>query len=164
DREALKGALTGVHAVLSALGPAVKKGPLHPSGTPLAKAYALLLDVMKEANVKRIILLGTTSMKDPNDKFNLEFWVLVNGVALFAHNAYKDVVAIGETVRADQEVLWTIGRVPILTDKEDDSFIDGYVGDKKTKAWLSRKAFAAFVAQELKNNDWIRKQPLLSSP
>ena len=179
DREALKGALTGVDAVLSALGPSVKKGPLHPSGTPLAKAYVLILEVMKEVNVKRLILLGTASMKDPNDKFNLEFWVLVNGVAAFAHNAYKvnindissilltasqDVVAIGETVRADHDILWTIVRVPILTDKDEDRFVAGYVGDKKTKAWLPRKGFAAFVAQELKSNEWVQKQPLLSTP
>jgi putative NADH-flavin reductase len=89
DREALKTALTGVDAVISALGPAVKSGPLHPAGTPLAKAYALILEVMRELSVRRIILLGTASMKDPNDKFSLEFWTLVNGVALFAHNAYK---------------------------------------------------------------------------
>ena len=89
DKEALKGALAGVHAIVSALGPSVKKGPLHPAGTPLAKAYALLLEVMREMGVKRLILLGTSSMKDPHDKFNLQFWVLVNGVALFARNAYK---------------------------------------------------------------------------
>ncbi|KAF8591762.1 NAD(P)-binding protein [Ramaria rubella] len=164
DREALKGALSGVHAVVSALGPSTKKGPLHPSGTPLAKAYALLLGVMHEQGVKRIILLGTASMKDPHDKFNLEFWVLVNGVALFAHSAYKDVVAIGETIRADNEVLWTIGRVPILNDKQDETFVAGYVGDGHTKPWLSRRAFAAFVAGELSRNEWVRKQPLISAP
>jgi len=130
DRASLKEALTGVHAVISALGPAVKKGPLHPSGTPLAKAYALLLEVMREVNVKRLILLGTTSMKDPNDKFDVHFWVLVNGVAVFAHNAYKDVVAIGETVRGDPDVLYTIARVPILTNKETEDYVAGYVGDK----------------------------------
>ncbi|KAF8519334.1 NAD-P-binding protein [Hysterangium stoloniferum] len=164
DREALKTALTGVHGVISALGPAVKKGPLHPSGTPLAKAYELILEVMRELAVRRLIILGTASMKDPNDKFSLEFWTLVNGVALFAHNAYKDVVAIGETVRSDPDAIWTIVRVPILTDKMDDHFIAGYVGDKHTKPWLPRRAFAAFVTEELSKNQWIRKQPLISSP
>lgn len=89
DREALKGALSGVHAVVSALGPSVKKGPWYPAGTPLAKGYVLLLEVMHEQGVKRLILLGTTSMIDAHDKFDLQFWVLINGVALFAHNAYK---------------------------------------------------------------------------
>jgi hypothetical protein len=74
------------------------------------------------------------------------------------------VVAIGETVRADPDALWTIGRVPILTDKMDDRFIAGYVGDKHTKAWLPRRSFGAFVTEELSKNLWIRKQPLISSP
>jgi len=73
-------------------------------------------------------------------------------------------VAIGETVRAEKEIQWTIGRVPILTDKDDDESIAGYVGDGKTKAWLSRKALAAFVVQELAKNQWIQQQPLVSSP
>jgi uncharacterized protein YbjT (DUF2867 family) len=58
DENALASALTGVHAVSSALGPAVSKGPLHPADTPLAKAYALLLRLMREKDVKRLILLG----------------------------------------------------------------------------------------------------------
>jgi putative NADH-flavin reductase len=89
ERDALKQSLSGVHAVVSALGPSVKKGPLHPPGTPIAKGYALLLEVMRELGIKRLILLGTASMKDTHDKFDLQFWVLVNGVALFARNAYK---------------------------------------------------------------------------
>ncbi|KAF8488907.1 NAD-P-binding protein [Gautieria morchelliformis] len=149
ERDALKSSLTGVHAVVSALGPSVKKGPLHPAGTPIAKGYALLLEVMREMGIKRLILLGTASMKDPHDKFDLQFWVLVNGVALFAHNAYKDVVAIGETVRADKEVMWTIGRVPLLTDKQKDNFNAGYIGDHRTTAWLPRRAFAAFLHHHL---------------
>jgi uncharacterized protein YbjT (DUF2867 family) len=58
DETALASALTGVHVVTSALGPAVSKGPLHPPDTPLAKAYVLLLRLMKENDVKRLILLG----------------------------------------------------------------------------------------------------------
>lgn len=75
----------------------------------------------------------------------------------------QDVVAIGETVRADTEAMWTIGRVPLLTDKLEDKFMAGYIGDGKTTAWLPRRAFALFVAEELSKNEWIRKQPLVSS-
>jgi uncharacterized protein YbjT (DUF2867 family) len=38
DAETLSKAMEGVDAVVSALGPAVKRGPFHPSGTPLALA------------------------------------------------------------------------------------------------------------------------------
>ncbi|RPD81604.1 NAD-P-binding protein [Lentinus tigrinus ALCF2SS1-7] len=166
DEEKLSAAMEGVHAVLSALGPAVKNGPFHPSTTPLAHAYALLISIMKARNVKRLIALGTASMKDEHDKFSLEFSVLVGGVAIFAHNAYKDVVAIGETIRTapPEELVWTIARVPLLTEKPDKEVIAGYVGDGKTKTKLSRAAFAAFVLKELEANEWCGKAPLISSP
>ncbi|KAI0374569.1 NAD-P-binding protein [Pilatotrama ljubarskyi] len=165
EAEKLSEAMNGVHAVLSALGPAVKNGPFHPSNTPLAHAYSILIDVMKKRDVKRLILLGTASMKDEHDKFSIQFAVLVSGVALFAHNAYKDVVAIGEKVRASgDDLVWTIARVPLLTDKPDKAFVAGYVGDGKVGTKLSRAAFAAFVLKELESNQWCRKAPLISSP
>lgn len=89
DVAALQQAMTGVDAIISALGPKVSKGPFHPSDTPLAKAYGLVLKLMNEMNIKRIILLGTASMKDVHDKFSLEFKALVGGVAIFATNAYR---------------------------------------------------------------------------
>jgi len=162
DVETLKRALEGVHAVVSALGPAVSKGPLHPSGTPIAKGYAVVVEAMKQQNVKRLIALGTSSNKDPHDKFDLEFWVLVNGVATFARTAYKDMVAIGETIRASGDLVWTLARVPILTSQKKTEVVAGYVGDKKTKAWLSRAGYAAWVIQELDKNEWARESPLIS--
>jgi len=37
-----------------------------------------------------------------------------------AYNSYKDVVAIGDTIRGDEgkELVWTIVRVPFLTNSE----------------------------------------------
>ena len=166
DAEKLGAAMEGVHAILSALGPAVKNGPFHPSNTPLAQAYALILDLMKQKNVKRLIALGTPSMTDEHDRFSPVMAFLVNGVNVFAHNAYKDVVAIGQTIRAvpPNEVVWTIARVPLLTEKPEKDVIAGYVGDGKTKTKLSRAAFAAFVLKELEENKWCGKAPLISSP
>jgi len=163
DETTFASALTDVHGVLSALGPAVSKGPLHPSDTPLAKAYILLLRLMREKSVKRLILLGTASNKDDNDKFSLTFNSLVLGVDIFAHSAYKDIVAIGNAVRSDSDALWTLARVPILTSGDSISYHAGYIGDGKTSTTLARKAFAAFAVNELSRNEWIRKSPLISS-
>nr|VWP02567.1 Kinesin motor protein [Ganoderma boninense] len=165
DAEKLSSAMQGVHAVLSALGPAVTNGPFHPSNTPLAHAYALIIETMKQQNVKRLIALGTLSMKDEHDKFSLVVAGMVTAVATLARSAYKDVVAIGETIRAadPQELVWTIARVPLLTDNEDRSVVAGYVGDGKVGIRLGRPAFAAFVLGELEHNEWCHKAPLISS-
>ena len=164
DPDKLAKAMEGVDVVLSALGPSVKRGPFHPSGTPLAHAYSRIIKIMYQHGVSRLICLGTASITDPADKFNLAFSILVNGVAIFARNAYNDVVAIGETIRTDGANLdWTIVRVPILRDSESSSVIAGYVGDGKTSTMLTRLGFAVFVVGEIEKNEWVKKAPLVSS-
>jgi hypothetical protein len=91
------------------------------------------------------------------------FKSLVLGVDVFAHSAYNDVVAIGNTVRSDPDALWTLARVPILTNGDSIKYHAGYIGDEKVSTRLARKAFAAFVVTELSKNEWIRKSPLVSS-
>jgi len=165
DDHALSTAMDGVQVVISTLGPSVKRGPFHPSDTPLAHGYSHIIAAMGMHKVTRLIALGTASITDPNDKFSCQFWLLIKGVATFARNAYKDVVAIGEIIRGEGvDLEWTIVRVPVLTDKESKEVIAGYVGDGKTKTTVSRAAFAAFVLGELEKNEWIRKAPLVCSP
>ncbi|KAI0072377.1 NAD-P-binding protein [Panus rudis PR-1116 ss-1] len=164
DEDALSRAMNGVHAIVSALGPPVSQGITYPRNTPLAHAYSLVIEAMRRHDVKRIVLLGTPSMKDEHDKFSFQFAALVSGVALFAHNAYRDVVAIGELFKQNTDLVWTIARVPILTSDTKTDHVAGYVGDGKTRTTLSRAAFAAFVIGELEKNEWCRKAPLISSP
>jgi len=94
------------------------------------------------------------------------FFALINGVKTLAYNAYKDVVAIGDTIRGQegQGLIWTIARVPLLTNSESKDVIAGYVGDNRVNTSLSRAGFAAFVVGELEKNAWVKKAPLISSP
>ncbi|KAI0344084.1 NAD-P-binding protein [Trametopsis cervina] len=165
DEEIIDKALEGVDAVVSALGPAVKKGPFHPPNTPLAHGYQLVIRLMKKNGVKRLIALGTASMKDEHDKFSLIFKTLVTGVAVFARNAYNDVVAIGDVIRGEgADLLWTIARVPILTDDPKRDVVAGYIGEGVVKPYLSRAGFAAFVIEQIDATEWLQKAPLVSSP
>jgi len=129
----------------------------------LAKAYAVLLRLMQGKDVKRLILLGTASNKDDNDKFSLAFKSLILGVDIFAHNAYKDIVAIGDVVRRNNDVLWTLARVPVLTNGDSTAYHAGYIADGTTTTQLNRKAYAIFMVTELSKNEWVRKSPMISS-
>ncbi|KAH8117124.1 NAD-binding protein [Phellopilus nigrolimitatus] len=161
DAAALASALVGVHAVVSALGPSAR----HPPGTPLAKGYAVVIAQMKEVGVPRLIALGTGSITDEHDKSDKVFWLLVGGVSLLAHNAYKDIVAVGETIRASGDALaWTIARVPLLTNGQTREYQTGYLGDGKRTTTLPRLAFSTFIVDELERNDFVRKAPMLSVP
>ncbi len=165
DEAVIDKAMEGVEAVVSALGPPVNKGLFYPSYTPLAKAYSLVIKAMKRHEVKRLIALGTPSIKDEHDKFDIIFKSLVTGVSLFAHGAYNDIVAVGEVIRGEGgDLAWTIARVPILTREPKKDVVAGYIGDGVVKPYLSRAAFAAFVVQQLESEEWLRKAPLISSP
>ncbi|THH20086.1 hypothetical protein EW146_g1209 [Bondarzewia mesenterica] len=159
DADSLSKALEGVEAVLSALGPTSS----HPRDTPLARGYKLITDLMLKRGITRIIVLGTASTADEHDKFSLIFWFMVLIVRLFANNAYKEIVAIGKAFReSPKELRWTIVRVPLLTNASKKDVAAGYVGDKKVGIILPRAAFAAFMVQELEEENWVRKAPAIS--
>ena len=160
DLHILSTAIQGVNVVLSALGPSAT----HPPGNIIATFYSHLIELMIQHNIKRILVLGTTSISDPKDKFSLIFKLLIAGVRFGAHNAYLDVVAIGEVIRTKGDVLdWTIVRVPLLTNNDSEEVVAGHVGDGITGIYLSRKAYAAFTVHEVENMEWIKEAPLISS-
>ncbi|KAK7060163.1 hypothetical protein VNI00_000927 [Paramarasmius palmivorus] len=172
DQDKLEEVMEGVDAVISALGPSVKRGPFHPSGEPLAKAYQGVIAAMKKRGVRRIFLLGTASMTAPEDKSDVRFTALVTGVATFARNAYKDVVAIGKFITSlgeEDQIDWTIVRVPLLTDQDNRNIRAGYIGDGQTSVWLARVGWGVWIVRELfkeysvEEKEWNRKLPMLSS-
>ncbi|KAJ3575916.1 hypothetical protein NP233_g791 [Leucocoprinus birnbaumii] len=160
DKEAIERALEGVDVVLSALGPLFGQ----PSDTPLARGYGLVIDAMEKNGIKRLIALGTTSIADPADKSSLAYTLMINAVKTGARSMYKDIVAVGETIRSrGQNLDWTLVRVPILTNSDNTKVIAGSVGDGKVGTTLSRKGFATFVVEEVKQRQWVKKAPLITS-
>ncbi|KAE9399266.1 NAD-P-binding protein [Gymnopus androsaceus JB14] len=160
DLDSLTKAMEGIDVVCSALGPSVKKGPFHPAGEPLAHAYEGVITAMKQAGIKRLFALGTASIPAPQDKSDIKFAALVSGVAVFARNAYKDVVKIGEIISKQDDLDWTIVRVPLLNDKGHRDVIAGFIGDGKINTALSRVGFALNEEESA----WIKKAPMLCTP
>ncbi|CAE6462485.1 unnamed protein product [Rhizoctonia solani] len=169
DEDSLRHAIRNTHAILSNLGPGTTPSHFpgaHPSDLPLAKAYSRILRIMKEPDIgcKRIILLGTVSIPDPNDKQDMAIWTLVQGVKWTAYDAYADEVAIGETVRREGNgIEWTIVRVPLLTKSENEAVVAGYVGGPRMGTHVSRAGFAAFCLSELVRREWVLKAPMIAS-
>lgn len=160
DKEVIEGALEGVDAVLSALGPVFGQ----PSDTPIAKGYGLVIDAMHKHGVRRLIVLGTPSIPDSADKSSFVYSCMINVVRAGARSAYKDIVAVGNTIRGKgRDLDWTIVRVPVLTNSDTTAITAGYIGDGKVGVVLSRKAFAVFVVEEVEKQSWMKKAPLLTS-
>jgi putative NADH-flavin reductase len=109
DIDAVNMALTGAHAMLSALS--LSFG--NPSGMPIAHSYTAVLYAMCHAGIKHLFALGTTSIKNENDKWSVVNLAFIAGVAVGAHSAYKDIVAVGEVICACDDIDWTIVHVPV---------------------------------------------------
>jgi putative NADH-flavin reductase len=165
DAQALDAALAlhgCAQAVLSALGPTFG----NPSGTPIARGYGAVLAAMRRAGTKRLIVLGTASIVDAHDGRSVVYAAMVAAVAIGARSAYKDIVRVGEVVRASgEDVEWTIVRVPVLKNDANREVRAGYIGDGGAGAGytLSRVGFAVFVVRELEKGEWIKKAPLITS-
>ena len=152
-----------VDIVLSTLGPT---GPLHASGCPIAKFYEDLIDLMAKQLVKRLLVLCTASYPDPHDKFSLTTYTIVKTVSTLAHTAYADFKKVGEVVTqkgTEKDLLWTVVRVPVLTNQDLEEVVAGYVGDGTTGNVLARKGFAAFCIGEIEKKEWIGKAPMISN-
>jgi len=161
DPDTFSTALQGVDVVLSALGP----GFPHPSNTPIANGYKVLITLMREQGIKRLIVLGTPSITDPHDKPTLVFRLMVKTVKTLAATAYADIVAVGEVIRSDgADLEWTLARVPVLTNGDSEEVSVGYLGEPQVYARLARKGFAAFVVAEVEQRKWVRAAPALSTP
>lgn len=165
DHITFESALDRVDTVISTLGP---EGRKHPKGTPLAKFYAYLLDRMKARGIKRIIALSTPSYQHPLDKSSLFLRFVIFIIWAFFGGSYDDVIAIANTIseagKYDQDLEWTVIRVPMLTNEKRRSYVAGYAGDGKTSNQLARLAYAVFIVDELEKKEWLGKLPVLSSP
>jgi nucleoside-diphosphate-sugar epimerase len=66
-----------IDAIVSALGPPVTG--VHPRGHPLAQAYQRFIRIANLYGVNRFVVLGTASINDEFDKFDIRFKTLVFG-------------------------------------------------------------------------------------
>lgn len=167
DRDAIRRTVKNADAVLSTLGPSLSVGTaisglLHP-GTPIAEGYKNILEVMKEEGVKRLIALGTISMGTPEDGWTVLTWSMVTAVWIFLHNAWKEVVTIGDEIKAVDGLDWTIARVGRLTHNSNGKVSAGFIGKDGSSVFIARKDLAKWYLDELENGKWIHQLPMVYS-
>jgi len=163
----LSKAMEGVNAVITALGPTGRKGPLYPGNKPIATAYTRIIETMRVHGVRRLLALTTPTVRDPADQFSFPLAFLRTTFATFAWNVVRDIIAVGETVRTvGADLDWTIIRLALHSSDSDPNaeVIAGYMGDGRVKVVSSRAGAAAFIIEELEKRAWVHKAPILSAP
>jgi hypothetical protein len=142
DPEAVKGAVHGADAVISALGPSLDRKA---TGMPLVDGTRTIVDAMRAEGINRYIGMATPSLRDPLDtRSPLGQVVPVMGRTLFPR-AYRELLATSPLV-THSELDWTIARFTRPPDRVRTGTIHaGYLGHDHLRASITRADIAAFL-------------------
>jgi putative NADH-flavin reductase len=155
--DCVREAVTGVDAVVSALGPT--------SNTPdyiISKGQANILRAMRETGVERLVISAGAGVGDPHDQPKLVdrfFKTLLN---LVSKHAVEDMRRVVDAVRTSDRD-WTVVRVPMLTEEPAKGTLRiGYLG-ADVGVRLSRADMAAFMLKQIDAATWRGKAPVISN-
>lgn len=171
DREALSSVMSRTSAVISLLGPSISDKSIEHS--LFADIYtSTIFPLMQENGVRRILAMGTLSIKRPEDKFNIMQAIMPFLMPLFANTAYQNALNIGRAFENQGQGLdWTIFRLTQIpgepdeaswkTDREDGKVFTGGIGEKGWTSSLKRGALAKWLVDTIedKTNNWTGKMP-----
>ena len=87
----------------------------------------------------------------------------MSAVRLVFPAAYRDIVGLGEVVRAS-DTEWTLARVSLLTNAPPTGRVRaGFVGHGRVGLRISRADLAAFLLSALADHTWVRRAPLVGN-
>ena len=156
DADAVKKAIAGQEAVISALGPTRPPVP-HMMETSAKNIVA----GMKKHGTRRLVSTTGAGVRQPEDKPKF----IDHFIGFLLNLLAKDVVLdSAENVKVIQasELDWTVVRYPRLMDGEHmGQYQVGYVS-KSSGTQLSRADGADFVLKELTELKWLKKLPVAS--
>ena len=156
DVDALIRALEGCDAVLSSLGTGLS--PFNEVSL-LTEATHALIPAMKRSGVRRLICISALGVGDSRGHGGFVFdWLFM---PLLLRHAYKDKGRQEDAIRASA-LDWIIVRPAMLTNdpaRESLRAIADLAGVNGGK--VARANVARFVVEQLANNTWLKKTPVL---
>ncbi|WP_432197522.1 NAD(P)-dependent oxidoreductase [Streptomyces sp. bgisy027] len=160
DGEPVRQALTGADAVISALGPSLKRSA---TGTPLTDGTRTVVQAMEAQKVTRFIGLATPSLADPRDKAHWKHKVLPVMARLMFPNALAELKGMTTAVTSSG-LDYTIARITNPTNKPATGHIrSGFLGHDKVGSAMSRADIAAFLVAQLTDTRYRRAMPAISN-
>lgn len=160
DREAIEKAVSGADAVISALGPSLKRST---TGTAVTDGTRTIVQAMETQKVARIIALATPSLADPRDKPHWKHKVLPVAAGLMFPNALAELKGMTEAVTGSG-LDYTIARITNPTNKPATGHVrSGFLGHDKVGSAMSRADIAAFLVSQLTDARYRRAMPAISN-
>jgi hypothetical protein len=160
DAAAVRRAVHGADAVISALGPSLDRKA---TGMPLVDGTRTILDAMDAEGVERYIGMATPSLRDPRDTSSLLGRVVpIMGGTLFPRG-YRELLAMSQLI-VDSPTNWTIARFTRPTDGPRTGTIRaGYLGRSRIGASITRGDIAAFLLAQTTNTQFQHAAPAISN-
>lgn len=148
DKSAVARTIRGADAVISAL-------------TPVREAMELIIAVMKEENVRRLIVTAGAGVYQEGDEPPFISKVISTIIKTFSRKAYEATVEVTELVKGSN-LDWTLARAPRLLNKPATGNL--YVGplNSKMRPTLSREDYANFMVDQVDKDGYIRRTPVVS--
>lgn len=167
----LKPLLSDFHAIISLLGPTSKEY----LGTQISELYEWMLTEIRTLPAEKrpyLLAMGTQSIVDPEDGFNLFTKLHILFIMWMAPGARVEIMGIKrvfmeEVTSKKTDVDWTVYRLNLLKDwgLPIDGTRDGYVGDAGWIATMDRAQLASWLLSEAEKEPgqrkWARKMPAL---
>jgi nucleoside-diphosphate-sugar epimerase len=174
DYETFSSALKGCSAIISHLGGDINNP--HSNPTLYTNMYRnTIIPAMREHGIKKILLMGTIAISQPEDSYILVRPMIMAYLRLKANAMYRDLISntkMFETEAGDLD--WTIFRIGAIPGEPDEeSWRKGreegklYVGPMGAKGWTmntNRSLLARWLvdAVEGRAGDWVRKMPAVT--
>jgi putative NADH-flavin reductase len=159
DYRKIRQAVSGVDAVVSTLGPPLKRKY---DDFSVLEGHQNIIRAMKVENVKRFITIGTPSIKSAQDKTSLATKMPTMMAKLFFPSAFKEIVQIGDIIKASP-LDWTIIRFIAPNNKSLTGKIKITFGDTKIRWGISRADIADFILKQTTDNQYVRSMPIIGS-
>ena len=160
DTAALGRAVQDADAVISALGPTLKRSA---TGTPVADGTRNIVKAMEAAGVRRYIGLATPAVADTKDQPTIRGKVLQLMPRMAMPNAFQEITGMTDAVTST-DLDWTIARITNPTDKPAKGTVRaGFLGRDKVGWVMTRADIAGFLVDQLDDNTYQRAAPAISN-
>lgn len=159
DFENIRTAIAGVDAVISTLGPPLKRNY---EGWAILDAHINIVKAMEMEGVNRFITIATPSVNFNWDISSITTKMPTIMAKLFFPKAYKEIVKVGNVV-SYSKLDWTIVRFIAPNNKPLTGSVKVTFGETKIKWGISRADIAAYLLLQVEDAQQIYSMPIIGS-